>query len=172
MKHFRSLLYKFFLTTAVLLITLGFLYGVSFGDILTISALLTIGAYLIGDLFILPFFGNTIATLADFAITFLGVLLLGSVYIEEPIRYGVASFLSALLLSVGEIFFHRYLTREVISEENERRKSVGRLEYQTEFAEENLPERDDLYPIPEVPPRVSPPLYHKQENQKRNKEEI
>jgi len=30
-----------------------------------------------------------------------------------------------------------------------------------------IPEiKDDLYPIPEITPRVSPPLYHKQENQK------
>jgi len=56
MEHFRSLLYKFVFTTAILWLTLGFLYGVSFTDILTISALLSIGAYLIGDLFILPFF--------------------------------------------------------------------------------------------------------------------
>jgi len=44
MEHFRSLLYKFVFTTAILWLTLGFLYGVSFTDILTISALLSIGA--------------------------------------------------------------------------------------------------------------------------------
>lgn len=173
MEHFRSLLYKFVFTTAILWLTLGFLYGVSFTDILTISALLSIGAYLIGDLFILPFFGNTAATLADFALVFLGVMLLGSVYIEEPIRFGVASFLSALFISVAEIFFHRYLTREgVVAEHEKRKKPTPRLDYQTEFAEEDIPEKDDLYPIPEIPPRVSPPLYHKQENQKRSRDDI
>lgn len=172
MKHFRALLYKFILTTAILFITLGFLYGVSFGDILTISALLTIGAYLIGDLFVLPYLGNTVATMADFAIVFLGVLLLGTVYIEEPIRYGVASFLSALFLAIGEIFFHRYLLREGVMEEREHRRPARRLNYQTEFAEEDVPEKDDLYPIPEVPPRVSPPIYHNPEKQNRNRDEI
>src|SRR5690606_31237133 len=101
MRHVRAILYKFILTTAILLFTLGFLYGVSLADILTISALLTLGAYMIGDLLLLPNYGNIVATLADFGLVFFGVLLLGSVYIEESIRLGVASFLSALLLAVG-----------------------------------------------------------------------
>ena len=170
MRHVRAILYKFILTTAILLFTLGFLYGVSLADILTISALLTLGAYMISDLLLLPNYGHIVATLADCGLVLFGVLLLGSVYIEESIRLGVASFLSALLLAVGEIFFHRYLTREVLFEQEEREYPRSRLNYQTEFAEEEYPAPDDLYPFTNVPPRVNPPVYNKKKDDGDDKE--
>ncbi|WP_050632314.1 YndM family protein [Bacillus andreraoultii] len=141
MKHLRSLLIKFVLVLAVLSIVLGFLYGVSFGDILTISLLLTMGAYLLGDMFILPAYGNTMATIADFGLAYFGTWLIGAMIIEQPIRIGVASFLSAILIAVGEVFFHRYLVRNVLTETEQTQNRVTTYQttpsYQTEMGEEN-----------------------------------
>ncbi|MCU9613573.1 YndM family protein [Caldibacillus lycopersici] len=145
MKHLRALLYKFVMILAVLSIILGFVYGVSFGEILTISLILTIAAYVIGDLFVLPKAGNLTATIADFGLAFFGIWLLGSMFIDETIRLGVASFLSAVLITVGEIFFHAYLVRSVLNEPKDRKPSVNYRTkatpaYQTEMAEETYPE--------------------------------
>ena len=120
MKHTRALLIKFVMITVVLLVTLGFLYGVDFGDILTISLILTIAAYLIGDMVILPQFGNTAATIADFGLAYLGTWLVGAMIIEQPIRLGVASFITALIIAIGEAFYHRYLTKTVIHDQNKK----------------------------------------------------
>ncbi|WP_062356818.1 YndM family protein [Bacillus kwashiorkori] len=143
MKHIRSLIYKFLLLTLVLLFILGFVYGVSIGDILAISFILTIAAYVLGDLSILPRFGNLAATVADFGLALFGVWVLGYTFIEEPIRLGVASFLSAILISVGEIFFHNYLINNVLfTTDNEQRKIFREPNYQTEIAEEQFPDVD------------------------------
>lgn len=104
MEHLRSLVIKFVMITAMLAVVFGFLYGVSFGDILTISFILTITAYLVGDLLILPRFGNTAATIADFGLAYLGAWMIGAMIIEEPIRMGTASFLSAVLIAIGKSF--------------------------------------------------------------------
>lgn len=147
MRHFRAILYKFVMFTIVLSIILGFIYGVDFGDILTISALMTLAAYIIGDLFILPRFGNLAATLADFGLAFFGIWMLGGIYIEENIRLGVASFLSSVLITIGELFFHSYLVRNVLNENDSKQSTRSRQSqyrpkpaYSTEIAEENYPE--------------------------------
>ncbi|KIO65846.1 hypothetical protein B4064_2415 [Caldibacillus thermoamylovorans] len=143
MEHLRSLVIKFVMITAMLAVVFGFLYGVSFGDILTISFILTITAYLVGDLLILPRFGNTAATIADFGLAYLGAWMIGAMIIEEPIRMGTASFLSAVLIAIGEVFFHRYVVNNVINDkdttQNRATNSQARPSYQTEMAEENYP---------------------------------
>lgn len=140
MKHIRALIIKFILITAVLLVTLGFLYGVDFGEILTISVILTITAYLIGDMVFLPRYGNIAATVADFGLAYLGTWLIGAMIIEEPIRLGVASFISALFIAIAEAFFHRYLTKSIINEGEKKDLDYLRPSYQTEFAEELIPD--------------------------------
>lgn len=141
MEHLRSLVIKFVMITAMLAVVFGFLYGVSFGDILTISFILTITAYLVGDLLILPRFGNTAATIADFGLAYLGAWMIGAMIIKEPIRLGTASFLSAALIAIGEVFFHRYVVNDVINDkdttQNRATNSQARPSYQTEMEEEN-----------------------------------
>ncbi|MBJ8206429.1 DUF2512 family protein, partial [Bacillus cereus] len=66
MKHIVALLIKYTAITAVLLIILGIFQDISISRVLLIALFLTGAAYLIGDLFILPKYGNMIATIADF----------------------------------------------------------------------------------------------------------
>ena len=69
MKHIVALLIKYTAVTAVLLVILGIFQGISIPRVLLIS-FSDGAAYLIGDLFILPKYGNMIATMADFGLSF------------------------------------------------------------------------------------------------------
>ncbi|MCT4572034.1 YndM family protein, partial [Bacillus thuringiensis] len=80
MKHIVALLIKYTAITAVLLIMLSIFQGISIPRVLLISLFLTGAAYLIGDLFILPKYGNMIATMADFGLSFFGTWLLTSLF--------------------------------------------------------------------------------------------
>jgi hypothetical protein len=139
MKHLKALTIKFIMVTAMLTIVLGLFYGVNFGDILMLSVIVTAAAYLIGDLFILPQFGNTTATIADFGLAFIAIWLFGANIIEEAIPIVTASLLSAAAISIGEWFFHKYMKNQILKEDtatattnrNMQQEAVG-----TEFAEE------------------------------------
>jgi len=149
MKHLGPLLMKLLMCTAVVTIVLGLIYGVSFGDILFISIMLAGISYFLGDLFILPRFGNTIATIADFGLAFVTTWLLGIMVIERIIPLGTASFFVALILAIGEILFHRYMNSSILYTHNDRHQNKKYYRpttnvYQTEFAEEKE-EMDHVY---------------------------
>ncbi|PAV27946.1 hypothetical protein CIL05_18915 [Virgibacillus profundi] len=138
MEHVKALLIKFVMCTAVLWVVLGMFYGVSFGDILTISVLLTGVSYVVGDLFLLPRFENWGATLADLGLAFMGTWYLGLFLIEGNIALGNAAIISALIIAAGEFFFHKYMANEVLTEEVIRSDEEKELirQYQTEHSEE------------------------------------
>jgi len=145
MEHLKAIFIKFILFTAVLSIVYGFIYGVSFVYVLALSVWMTILTYIIGDLLILPRFGNLVATVVDFASLLIGFYLLGLFYLDPPFRYGVSSFLASLLIGVGEIFLHSYLVRNIYDNRREyRSKTTNEFRrkpaFQTEIAEETYPE--------------------------------
>lgn len=141
MKHIIPLLIKFVLISAVLWVVLGLFYDVSIGDILLISISLSVISYL-GDIFVLPNVSNFWATIGDFGLSFVGIYLLGQVFIDENINLADASLISALFIAIGEIIFHRYMKSKF--EEDEimtlpKDFSISRM--QTEFSSE-LDEKD------------------------------
>ncbi|WP_408009828.1 YndM family protein [Pseudalkalibacillus sp. A8] len=141
MKHIRALLVKFVMVTAVLWVVLGLFYGVNFGDIFAISLFLTIAAYLIGDLVILPRFGNAMATLVDFGLAYLGVWMIGGGFIEENIPLGLASLYAAIGITIGEWFFHSYMQNQILpDDDNERNRYARQDDFATEFSEEPNPD--------------------------------
>lgn len=117
MEHVKGLIVKFIMVTAVLYIVLGLFYGVSFGNVLWTSIILTILAYMVGDLLILPFAGNITATVADFGLAFLGVWLIGAYLYDPDISVLAAAFFSAIVIAVGEWFFHNYMKKQVLEGE-------------------------------------------------------
>ena len=139
MKMIRPLILKFIMIMAVLWIVLG-LYGVSFINILLTSVVLT-GVSFIGDLFILPKIGNVAATIADFGLAFVMIWLLGSALFTPSIRIGMASLVSAAIITVGEYLFHKYLQKQIFTEEKistgENLNSYNQQNMQTEFGLEN-----------------------------------
>ncbi|AOM11749.1 MULTISPECIES: YndM family protein [Bacillus cereus group] len=116
MKHIVALLIKYTAITAVLLIILSIFKGISIPKVLLISLFLTGAAYLIGDLFILPKYGNMIATIADLGLSFFGIWLLISLFtdLDATRNIGVSSFIAALIIGGTEVFFHIYMKRLVL----------------------------------------------------------
>lgn len=110
MKYLVGLGIKFGMMLAVIWIVLGGFFEVAFSDVLAISAILTVVSFL-GDVFILPGIKNVTAAIADFFLAWAGVWAIGSFFIEQQIALGTASFIAALILTVGEIFFHMYMRR-------------------------------------------------------------
>lgn len=123
MKHIVALLIKYTAITAVLLIVLGIFQDISIPRVLLISLFLTGVAYLIGDLFILPKYGNMIATMADFGLSFFGIWLLTSLFtnLDATRNIGLSSFLAALIIGGIEVFFHIYMKRLVLRNDDKLR---------------------------------------------------
>lgn len=110
MKYALALIIKFVIHLAVLMMILGGFYGITFANILSISLLLTGISFIIGDLIILPNFDNTIAAVADFFLAFIGVWVLGYLLIIESINLGISSFVSAVFITIVEVFLPIYGT--------------------------------------------------------------
>lgn len=116
------LLIKYTTISAVLLMILGIFQNVSTPRLLLISFIITGAAYLIGDLFILPKYGNTVTTIADLGLSFLGVWIL-----------------PYLLISAVEIFFHIYMKNLALyTNDNPRQSSIHHDMHATEFSDEYI----------------------------------
>jgi hypothetical protein len=83
--------------------------GTSLTFALLTSIFVTLFAYVLGDLVILPKTNNTFASTADFLLTF-SLLWIASVVFFQPFRLS-GLFLTAFAISVVEYFFHDYLQR-------------------------------------------------------------
>lgn len=114
MEHVKAILIKLIMCTAVLAIVLGGLYDVSFTNILLIGALLTGVSYVVGDLFVLPWFENWSASLVDLGLAFISVYFLGSYLFTDVGSLGNAAIISAALIALGEFLFHKYMASHVL----------------------------------------------------------
>jgi hypothetical protein len=133
-----ALLIKFIMITTILSFVLGAFYGIPFSHVFTISILIT-GFSFIGDVFLLPFVSNALATIADFGLAWFGVWALSTYLFPQLLPIGTASILSAGLIAFGELFFHRYMQRKIFdprAEEQVERKPLSQNQLQTEFSSE------------------------------------
>jgi hypothetical protein len=108
MKHVSAILIKYVMVTVVLSIILLYATNLTFSNILMISAVITVAAYLIGDLGILPATNNTFATIADAGLSLVVLLLFNWVYPWADISFFDA-LLAAVGLAVGEWVFHKII---------------------------------------------------------------
>ncbi|MEM1505512.1 YndM family protein [Domibacillus sp. 8LH] len=130
MEHVKAILIKFVMIAVVLGIVLTGIYDGEFGDTLLISLVLTIVAYILGDLLLFRRTGdnhgpssdyvkrNTIATVSDAVLAFLVVWLMGKALFINDGDVLSAAFLSALIIAAGEWFFHKYLDDHVFREKH------------------------------------------------------
>lgn len=137
MKYIKAFLIKFIISTAILWVILGIFSDTSFNAILTTSLILTAISF-IGDIFILPNIGSFTAITADFALAFVTIWIIGE-YLFYDAFGGIAAFFSAVMIAIGEIFYHRYIKNQVLNEENNRSPN-SRNRLQTETSEELNPE--------------------------------
>lgn len=138
MDHVKAIAIKFIATLALLYIILGLFAGMSFGNVLLITIVLGVIAYIIGDLAILSRTNNSIATVADFGLAFLVIWLMSDTLTVGDNLF-TTSLLAALAVAVFEYFFHKYMAMNVFPDAADDNKQTGRLEYQTEASEELTP---------------------------------
>ncbi|SHI10183.1 Protein of unknown function [Sporobacter termitidis DSM 10068] len=121
MKHLIALLFKFIMVFILLEIMLGLLTALSFGQALVVSIAVTAVSYLIGDLLVLAFSNNIVATLCDAVLSFLTIYLF-NYWSNYPTISAVNAVICALVLAIGEIFFHRFMVRTVYPNRRKSRK--------------------------------------------------
>ncbi|MDD3653165.1 MAG: DUF2512 family protein [Desulfotomaculaceae bacterium] len=108
-KHVANFITKLVIIGLICAIVLPNFSMLTINDSLVTALVLALIAYAVGDLFILPAYGNPTATVAD------AVLSAVVIYIADLVVNGAMT-LSALgwilaigIIALGEWFFHRYL---------------------------------------------------------------
>lgn len=103
-----ALFVKFLLTLGAALIAFQIFDNNSFVWVLGVSLVGTTLNYLIGDLYILPKFGNLVASIADGGLAALTAYLMG--VMARGNNIGTSSLMVfGLLVALTEYFFHKYL---------------------------------------------------------------
>jgi Protein of unknown function (DUF2512) len=115
MKHFWALLIKFATIGTVLFSFLSIFNTASLPVILFISVITTAISYFVGDLYILPKFGNFIATIADFGLSFVLIWLLSALMINSTGSMLMTTLIIALTIAGVEALFHLYVNTHVNS---------------------------------------------------------
>lgn len=115
MEHVRALAVKFLLNGVIILAVLSLLGDVDAATAIYIALIITIVAYILGDLLILPAFGNTTASISDGIMAFLITWIIPFVVPGLTITLGTALAVGAAI-GVGEWFFHKYFKRTVTEE--------------------------------------------------------
>jgi hypothetical protein len=115
MKHFWALLIKFAVIGTVLFSFLSIFNTASLPVILFISVITTTISYFVGDLYILPKFGNFIATIADFGLSFVLIWLLSALMINSTGSMVTTTLFIALTIAGVEALFHLYVNTHVNS---------------------------------------------------------
>jgi Protein of unknown function (DUF2512) len=127
LEHVKALLIKGVATIVLLFLVLGIGYDVSIIGVLGLSILLGALSYVAGDLFILPKYGNLMATFGDFVLTFL-VVWAGLQLISFAGSAVIASLISAAFIAVAEYGFHLYLSTHVLPANNRIRTKMEGVE--------------------------------------------
>ncbi|WP_018662021.1 YndM family protein [Heyndrickxia acidiproducens] len=131
MDHAKALIIKFVMVAVVLGIILSAIFDMSFGDTMAISVVLTILAYVLGDLMIFRRENeqeednqrNMMATISDFVLAFLVVWLMGRSLAPDLDDILWAALASSIVIAGGEWFFHKYLHN--LFHHGTRRESTG-----------------------------------------------
>ncbi|MFB4164263.1 DUF2512 family protein [Alteribacillus sp. JSM 102045] len=113
MKHIIALIIKTALVMFVLITILSLANGYAIGNTIGLTLIVVGAAYIIGDLFILNATNNSVSTIADIGLCTLVIWLIGPFVLNEPVPF-ILAFLSALLIGVGEWFFHKYVVNAII----------------------------------------------------------
>src|SRR5699024_9326733 len=135
----KAIILKYVMITVILWLVLGAFYGAAIGQVLLLSAIITGVSFILGDLFILSKFENWGAVLADFFIVLLAVWLYSSTFIMGSIPSLNAAAFSAIFISIGEVFFHKYVDKHILNIDD---RTGGRgpedvgSQLQTEFSKE------------------------------------
>lgn len=141
MKHVIALAVKGIASLVLLYLILGIMYGMSFGNVLFITLVLGIVAYIIGDMLILPRTNNLVASIADFGLALMVIWLMSRVLTNGGNLFSM-SLIASLGVALFEYFYHKYISTNVIDNSQTEKNYSGNLRYQTEASEELTPKRE------------------------------
>lgn len=148
MNHILFLIIKFFGCVVAFTIGLDLFFPATVTDILSFSILVTVVSYVVGERIILPRFGPTTATIADFLLAYMSVWIFGNILLNNYLQIAWGSILSAAVIAIVESFVHRYAllydeTNRTKEREKRRTGYIRTPEYGTEFSEEtDLPDKN------------------------------
>ncbi len=126
MKHLKALIIKFVMSALVLGIVLTVIYNYDFSDSILISLVLTVVAYALGDLLVYRNAAddsdskkrNIVATISDLILSFLVIWIMGTSLFGNTCTIIQGSVVSAIVITLGEWFFHNYLDKHVFNTDN------------------------------------------------------
>jgi len=141
MKRLVSIGIKGIATFILLYAILGLGYNMSFGRVLLITIVLGTISYIIGDLVVLRWSNNVVATAVDLGIAFAVIWGLNTYSLNYHIlMLYYSSLIGSLAITVFEYFYHIYLLRAFIHEKQNYYYPPSRTRYQIESSEELHPE--------------------------------
>lgn len=111
MGHLRVLSLKLLFNGLPLFLILTFAGGLNWLNSIIISLAIVILAYVLGDIFVLPAFGNLVATLADGGLVFLLLYMLR--YVGMALHIPTILFCALVVVMVEGLIYHSYLKRMV-----------------------------------------------------------
>jgi len=109
-KHFNAIITKFFLIVSVFGILLPPAAGITTSTAVAAAVAVTLVSYVIADMMIFPRYGNRIAVAADVVLALL-ISSEAAWVLEDAGITLVAMTLVALLIGLGEWYYHKYLAR-------------------------------------------------------------
>lgn len=115
-KHLIPIIIKFIMITLVLEIVLLLFSDMSFGAILGLSLILTIIAYILGDMIILPATNNAVATIADIGLTLVLIYLYDYLWVIDDKVPFFSAILAGAMIGGSEWFFHKIVDRSASEE--------------------------------------------------------
>ncbi|KOP83009.1 YndM family protein [Cytobacillus solani] len=143
MKHVIAFAVKGIASLVLLYLILGMMFGMSFGNVLFITLVLGMVAYIIGDMLILPRTNNLVASVADFGLALMVIWLMSSVLPNGGNLFSM-SLISSLGVALFEFFYHKYISNNVINNSQTSQNYSGNLRFQTEASEELTPKRAEI----------------------------
>ncbi|MGI6558080.1 MAG: DUF2512 family protein [Limnochordia bacterium] len=112
MKHLAALGIKYVMTFVVLLAFMSLGGSAPLATRAGLALALVVVNYLIGDLVILPAYGNTVGVAVDGALS--AVMLYGLQFITRATLLFPAPSSSGLLIGLAEHFFHRFVKEAIL----------------------------------------------------------
>jgi Kef-type K+ transport system membrane component KefB len=128
MKHVKALIMKFVMSAVVLGTVFTGIYNYDFSDSILIGLVLTVLAYALGDLLVYRNAAddsdykkrNIVATISDLILSFLVIWIMGASLFGNTSTIIQGSIVSAIVITIGEWFFHKYLDKHVLNTDNYR----------------------------------------------------
>lgn len=112
MKHLAALGIKYIMTVVVLLAFMSLGGSAPLGTRAGLALFLVVVNYLIGDLIILPVYGNRIAVVLDGVLS--AIMLYGLQFISRAVLSVSGAIIMGILIGLTEQFFHRFVKEAIL----------------------------------------------------------